>query len=165
MNKASVVIAAETYFDAPKNDKGGCGQLSCSRRPIPKPKLLQSPRKQLLRSNLPTTTGIWRSSSNEFFVWNYFPLGNSLILSIEILDFVYRTPRPKTCIVLPTMTVLRANGLPHSLVSNDRKSDSPVSNDSVFRSAPSDDSKPARAASVSASIQVLVFAAKPSGLE
>lgn len=110
-------------------------------------------------------TGIWGSGSDKLFIRNYFPLGNSLILSIEILGAVYRTLGLKICILLPTMTVLRANGRPHSLVSNDRKSDSPVSNDSVFRFAPSDVSKPARAASVSASIQALVFAAKPSGLE
>lgn len=63
------------------------------------------------------------------------------------------------------MTVLRANGLPHSLVSKDCSRVSPVLTDNVFRSAPSDGIKPARAALVSATIQAVVFAANPSGLE
>lgn len=63
------------------------------------------------------------------------------------------------------MTVLMANGLPHSLVSKDRSRFSPVLTDNIFRSVPSDGSKPARAALVNASIQAVVFAANPSGLE
>lgn len=63
------------------------------------------------------------------------------------------------------MTVRRANGLPHSLVAKDLRRVSPVFNDIVSQSAPSDGSKPARAALVSASIHAAVFAANPSGLE
>ena len=63
------------------------------------------------------------------------------------------------------MTVLRANGLPSSLVSKDRRRPSPVFTDKVSRSVPTDGSKPARAALVSAFIQAVVFAENPSGLE
>lgn len=63
------------------------------------------------------------------------------------------------------MTVPSAKGLPHSLVSKDRRRSSPVLIDSVSRWLPGAGSKPARAALPRASAHAAVLAAKPSGLE
>ena len=66
---------------------------------------------------------------------------------------------------MPTMTAPRASGLPHSLVSNDRRKSSSITNDKVSLLPPSPGIKPASAALLRALIQAVVFAANPSGFE
>ena len=105
----------------------------------------------------PTLMMYLLSRCNELFVGNHTPLGNRFILIIE--DLGTTSGEMNLGHLLPTITVLRANGLPHSLVSNERKSVSPVFNDKVSYSAPSDDSKLAWAALASAFVQAAVFAA------
>ena len=161
--KTSVVNVATTYLEVPEYDKARCGQLSCSCRQARQPQLLQCPRQKWPWLNGPLATVCRITGSDKFIVRSHISLGNRFILptSLQALPIRKRGQRQS----LPTMTFLSANGLPHSLVSKDRKRLSPVFNKNVSRSGPSHGSKPARAASVSAFIQAVVFAANPSGLE
>lgn len=65
---------------------------------------------------------------------------------------------------LPTMTLPKASGLPHSLVSRDRKRSSPVIMDNVSCISPGVGISPALAAFCRALSHAVTLAAYPSGL-
>ena len=70
----------------------------------------------------------------------------------------------RTWAILPTMTVPKDSGLPHSFVVSACRSSSPVLRDRVSRLFPGAGISPALAACLSAFSQAEMFAEKPSGL-
>jgi len=136
-------------------------QFVCRCRLIEKPELLQAPREQPPWLNGPIPAVYAFTYCEEFLVGHHLPLGYCSILRSQCLSIALVCMLDQGCI--PTMTVPRARGLPHSLVSKSRRRSSPVLSDRVSRPSPCACSKPARAALLSTAIHAAVFAAKPSG--